>query len=156
MKKIFFLAILCLMALTMQAQTYVDLGLSSGTKWKTTNEKSAADAEYDFFTYDEAVSQFGDRLPSKDQWKELKSECQWSWTGSGYKVIGPNGQSIDLPAAGMRFCNGSVSNVGSSGNYWSSTYKDSNFAWNHFFNSGGARNNINYRCNGFSVRLVHE
>ncbi len=29
---------------------YVDLGLSSGTKWKTINEKNDADVEYSFFT----------------------------------------------------------------------------------------------------------
>ena len=102
MKKVILIGMMCLMALTMQAQNYVDLGLPSGTKWKATNEKNAADAEYDFFTYDEAVSQFGDRLPTKDQCEELSAECQWSWTGNGYKVTGPNGNFITLPAAGYR------------------------------------------------------
>ena len=50
---------------------YVDLGLSSGTKWKTTNEENSANAEHDYFTYDEAMSRFGDKLPSKDQCIEL-------------------------------------------------------------------------------------
>ena len=55
--------------------TNIDLGLSSGTKWESSNEQNAADAEYAFFTYDEAVSQFGDKLPSRQQFMELVNEC---------------------------------------------------------------------------------
>ena len=69
---------------------YTDLGLPSGTIWKNFNATG-------FYTSDEAVSQFGNRLPTKKQWEELKAECQWSWNGSGYKVTGPNGNSIVLP-----------------------------------------------------------
>lgn len=47
-----------------------------------------------------------------------------------------------------------MNNVGSNGNYWSSTTKDSENAWNLNFNSGGVNVNNNNRCNGFSVRLV--
>lgn len=147
---------MCLMALTMQAQNYVDLGLPSGTKWKATNEKNAADAEYDFFTYDEAVSQFGDRLPTKDQCEELSAECQWSWTGNGYKVTGPNGNSITLPAAGYRDCSGSVYGVGSCGYYWSSTPEGSGGAWFLDFDSGGVDVDDYGRCYGLSVRLVQD
>ena len=59
-----------------------------------------------------------------------------------------------LPAAGYRNCNGSVNNVGSNGNYWSSTPNGSENAWNLNFNSGGVNMNNNNRCNGNSVRLV--
>ena len=138
------------------AGSYVDLGLSSGTRWKTSNEENAADAEYAFFTYDEAVSQFGSRLPSKEQREELKAECQWAWTGSGYKVTGPNGNSITLPAAGFRSCSGSVSSVGSSGIYWSSTPKDSEDAWVLVFDSHGVYVDYGSRCQGLSVRLVQD
>ena len=59
-----------------------------------------------------------------------------------------------LPAAGNR--NGaSVNNVGSNGNYWSSTYNNSNNAYNLNFNSGNVNpSNNNNRYNGNSVRLV--
>ena len=72
MKKLFLLCMMCLMALSICAvfsctdkdneapSSYVDLGLSSGTKWKTSNEANAADVEYGFFTYDEAVAQCED------------------------------------------------------------------------------------------------
>ena len=156
MKKVFFLAALCLIALTINAQSYIDLGLPSGTKWKTTNERNGADAKYDFFTYGEALSQFGSRLPTKEQWEELKAECQWSWTGSGYKVTGPNGNSISLPAAGYRSCSGSVRGVGSYGRYWSSSPDGSDNAWYLYFDSGSVFMISNYRCLGQSVRLVQD
>lgn len=132
---------------------YTDLGLPSGTIWKNFNATG-------FYTYDEAVSQFGNRLPSKAQWEELKAECQWSWTGSGYKVTGPNGNSIVLPAAGERDCeeySGNVYFVGSYGNYWSSTPEGSSVrAWYLYFRSD--RVNISHvgRCYGYSVRLVQD
>lgn len=93
---------------------YVNLGLPSGTKWRTSNAAG-------FYTYEEAVAQFGNRLPTKEQWEELRAECQWSWTGSGYTVIGPNGNSITLPAAGYRPSEGSTGHVGMGGTYWTST-----------------------------------
>ena len=59
-----------------------------------------------------------------------------------------------LPAAGNRNCNGNVNNVGSNGNYWSSTPNGSDNAWNLNFNSGEVNMNNNNRCYGQSVRLV--
>ncbi len=128
---------------------YTDLGLPSGTIWKNFNATG-------FYTYDEAVSQFGNRLPTKEQWEELKAECQWSWNGSGYKVTGPYGNSIVLPASGYRGCDGSVFNVGSNGMYWSSTPIDSDGAWGLNFFSGGVYMYSYIRCFGRSVRLVQD
>ena len=129
--------------------SYTDLGLPSGTIWKNFNATG-------FYTYDEAVSQFGNRLPTKEQWEELKAECQWSWNGNGYNVTGPNGNSIVLPASGWRGCDGSVYNVGSFGFYWSSTPEVSEYAWNLYFNSGGVYVDYGSRCYGQSVRLVQD
>lgn len=135
---------------------YIDLGLTSGTKWKAVNEKNTADAELDLYTYDEAIAAFGNNLPSYDQWMELVNECSWTWTGMGYKVVGSNGKSIVLPASGVRNCVGSVDGVGSYGYYWSSTPKESAYAWSLDFYSG--RVNVDYgaRCGGLSVRLVQD
>lgn len=166
---------MCLMALSIQAQNvgdgntfferatgnrlvdtlsavpagYVDLGLPSGTLWKDKNEDG-------FFNYNEAVSRFGSKLPSKQKFEELKSECKWEWNGSGYKVTGPNGNSIVLPASGYRSCGGSVYRVGSYGHYWFSTPEDSDYAWNLNFNSGGVSMDSNNHCYGLSVRLVQD
>lgn len=134
----------------LKAQGFVDLGLSSGTLWKDKNEEGG------FYTYDQAISKFGDKLPTKEQLEELKNSCQWTWTGNGYKVVGPNGQSIVLPAAGYRYCGGDVSNVGSFGYYWSSTPGGSDYAWYLYFDSGEVSMGGNYRCYGQSVRLVQD
>jgi len=49
------------------------------------------------------------RIPTKEEIQELKQKCRWQWTilnnTYGYKVTGPNGNSIFLPAAGLRFQN---------------------------------------------------
>ena len=150
MKKVFSLCLICLMALSAMAQNsvWVDLGLPSGTLWKSTNEKGV------YYTYDEAVSQFGDNLPSREQFIELKAFCTWEWNGKGYVVTGDNGNSIILHAAGIRGCDGDVYGVGSFGFYWSSSPYDSDDAWLLGFYSDRVNMFNNYRCGGQSVRLV--
>ena len=127
---------------------YVDLGLPSGTLWKDQNEAGG------FYSYDQAVAKFGRSLPTKEQLGELKNSCRWTRNGNGYKVEGPSGESIVLPAAGYRYCDGSVDLVGSDGYYWSSTPYDSEHAWTLGFYSGGVYMNDGLRCSGQSVRLV--
>lgn len=132
---------------------YIDLGLSSGTKWRNSNE-GGDNAHY---TYNEAVSKFGNKLPTEEQLEELKNQCTWILTGSGYKVVGPNGNSIYFPAAGYRGCNGDVNRVGSSGYYWSSTPYGSANAYGLRFYSDEVYIFYNgSRCNGGSVRLVQD
>ena len=126
----------------------VDLGLPSGTLWKDKNEEGG------FYTYEQAVSKFGNRLPTREQLEELKNSCRWTWMGSGYRVTGPNGNSIVLPAAGYRNCSGGVDGVGSDGYYWSSTPSGSDYAWFLYFISGGVDMDDYNRCSGRSVRLV--
>lgn len=135
---------------------YVDLGLPSGTRWKESNEGDQGNGEIVYYDYDEAVQHFGSSLPTKEQWEELNNSCTWEWTGSGYNVTGPNGQTITLPAAGGRDCDGDVYDVGSDGHYWSSTPYDSFDAWYLYFNSGGHYMYRYYRCYGRSVRLVQD
>jgi hypothetical protein len=125
---------------------YVDLGLPSGTRWKEVNEDG-------FYDYDKAVSKFGSKLPTRQQLQELKNKCTWTWTGDGYKVIGPNGNSIFLPLTGIRYCDGDVKFVGT-GYCWSSTPNDSDDAWYLYFYSRGVYMNYYRRCCGLSVRLV--
>lgn len=62
-----------------------------------------------------------------------------------------------LPAAGnVNYNSGwNTNNVGSNGNYWSSTGNNAANAYNLNFNSGNINPaNNNNRYNGFSVRLV--
>lgn len=128
---------------------YVDLGLPSGTLWKDQNEAGG------FYSYDQAVAKFGSSLPTKEQLEELKNSCRWTWNGNGYKVIGPSGESIVLPAAGYRDWEGNYE--GSNGYYWSSTPYGSEYAWYLGFSSGRVYDMGGYRrCGGYSVRLVRK
>ena len=127
---------------------YVDLGLPSGTLWKDKNENG-------FYDYDAAVRSFGSKLPNKEQLEELKNSCQWTWTGSGYKVTGPNGNSIALPAAGFRDGT-SVYLVGTYGDYWSSTPSGSDYAYSLYFDGSYLYMDYYFRDYGLSVRLVAE
>jgi len=134
---------------------YVDLGLPSGTKWKSSNETGGYQNVY--YTFDEAISSFGDKLPTKEQCEELKYNCTWEWQNNGgYKVTGQNGNSIVLPAAGYRRCDGNVLHVGYHGSYWSSTPDDSEYARCLDFNSGEVYILSYNRCFGQTVRLVQD
>lgn len=132
-------------------QGYVDLGLPSGTFWKDKNE--GGDNKH--YSYDEAKSTFGNKLPSRYQLEELKNRCSWSWTGNAYKVVGPNGNYIILPAASSSYCNGEYNNMTkNSGFYWSSNSYDSTNAILLGFYSGYIDIGTNNRCLRNSVRLV--
>ena len=136
---------------------YVDLGLPSGTKWKAKNETNPND-ENNFYAYDEAMTAFGNNLPTTEQFEELRKSCSWSWsfTGKNYKVTGPNGNSISMPAAGHRNCAGDVYEVGFQGDYWSSSPWGSDLASRLHFSSDIVFNSNTDRCVGCSVRLVYD
>jgi len=146
MRKIFFLTLMSVITLSMSAQNYVDLGLPSRTKWKTTNEEA-------YLTYAQAVSKYGDKLPSKEQWEELVDYCDWNWTGRGYKLTGPNSKSIFLPAAGW-LTDGQILYVGRTGTYCSSSYKDSEWSWSLMFQSDRMDVSGCHYSYGQSIRLI--
>ena len=55
--------------------------------------------------YDAASANWGSgwRMPTTAQLAELLNHCKWESAAGGYKVTGPNGNSIFLPAAGYRY-----------------------------------------------------
>ena len=77
------------------------------------------------------------RMPTLDEIKELINDCSWSWTTqngvNGYKVTGPNGNSIFLPAAGYRIGT-RVDFRGSDGFYWSGTLGDAYSYFAYYLN----------------------
>ena len=99
------------------------------------------------------------RMPTYAQQDELRNNCSWSWTTQngvkGYKVTGPNSNSIFLPAAGYRD-NSYLLSAGSSGYYWSSSLYGSNpyDAFELGFYSGNYNWVNDSRCYGHSVRAV--
>ncbi len=120
------------------ATNYVDLGLPSGTLWKSANEVG----HYD---YNDAVKKFGNNLPTREQWEELKEHCWWVWNEEDETtaaVVGENGNFILLPAEGFfqppdpdSFIkeDGKIVNE-VSGYYWSRTPGDHGTAWYLYFN----------------------
>lgn len=96
------------------------------------------------------------RMPTYSEMIELKTQCTWTWTTqndiNGYKVIGPNGNSIFFPAAGAN-----LEGVGSSGSYWSSSLgrNGPSSAWMMDFSSSIVVWNSPLRINGLSVRPVY-
>ena len=189
MKKLFLLCAMCLMILTMPAQSrsnskikliekqragvafkssevellevesswkslslayYTDLGLPSGTKWGTMNES-------EHYRYADAVSKFGNSLPTTSQWNELRNNCTWIWDEkeNAYKVVGPNGNSIMLPCAGYRSGdNWALKSLGY-GQYWSSTPDGTENAWCFSFRASKVEGlGLIDKQQGLSVRCV--
>lgn len=114
--------------------------------------------------YDAARANWGGswRLPTKKELEELKNKCTWTWTTQngvkGYKVTGPNGKSIFLPAEGFRY-GSSLHRAGECGGYWSSApyESDSNSAYYlNFLSSDQLVVDWDYRYYGQSVRPVSE
>lgn len=147
-----------------------DVVLASGyTKYVTKSNASSHgyDGFYDDKTVldpedDAAIANWGGswRMPTRAEQDELRTKCTWEWKElngkKGYKVTGPNGNFIFLPAAG--YCNVSslYNNAGSVGNYWSSSLHTSysGDACSLGFNSSDVLSSNGNRNVGRSVRAV--
>ena len=130
----------------------------TSSSYGTVDNKTVLDPEDDVAH----VKWGGDwRMPTKEEQDELRNNCSWERTAldgvNGYKVTGPNGNSIFLPAAGYR--DGTdVGGRGYGGNYWSNSlygynysacylyFDDDGYGWSYFY----------YRSYGRSVRAVCE
>ena len=151
------IAIIAIISTNASAQKAVDLGLS--VLWCDCNVGANSPEDYgDYYTLNEASSaarSMGNRwrLPTKAELEELDSRCTWYWTGSGYLVTGPNGNSIYLPAAGYR-CGSSTGFVGSFSFYWSSTPYDSDGAYYLRFYDSNHYVDWDNSSIGYSVRPV--
>ena len=114
-------------------------------------------------SYDAARSNWGGswRLPTQKELEELENKCKWTWTTQGghkgYKVTGPNGNSIFLPAAGWRYGT-SPNNIGVNGYYRSSTPYGSDNQSACYLYFGDAYRGVSWggRGSGRSVRAVAE
>lgn len=101
----------------------------------------------------------GGRMPSLEQIQELKYNCTWQWTQrngvNGNLIIGPNGKTIFLPAAGYRWYE-SLYGAGSVGYFWSRTLYSSipDSAYRLYFLSGSVYLDEVYRDLGYTVRAV--
>ena len=113
--------------------------------------------------YDAARANWGGtwRMPTKIEFEELIDNCTWRWMGKlgykGYRVTGPNGNSIFLPAAGNRDGT-SLNYAGSYGCYWSSPPYESTTQRAYYldFNSYHHVTHWDNRYYGHSVRPVSD
>ena len=129
---------------------YTDTGVQlkvSGTEISGTN-------------YDVAYVKWGStwRMPTNTQMEELIDKCEYIWTIqngiSGGKFMGPNGNSIFLPAAGYKI-GSSLKEVNEVGQYYSSTssmvYPSPMYL---HFNKWGTNKYCGYETNGCNIRPV--
>ncbi|MBO5706256.1 MAG: DUF1566 domain-containing protein [Bacteroidaceae bacterium] len=128
-----------------------------GSSYGTVDNKTTLDLEDDA-----AYVNMGEewRMPTIDEQFELQNKCTWTWTTQngtkGYKVTGPNGNYIFLPAAGDRYYS-ELYGAGSRGYYWSSSLSDRSpdNAWSlDFYSSNHGTYDCDDRYYGRSVRAV--
>ena len=83
------------------------------------------------FDDDAASMNWGDswRIPTSEEQTELVTMCEWTWDNqedvNGFRVTGPNGNSIFLPASGIK-SRGAITGRGNTTNYRSSSVGPSN------------------------------
>ena len=170
----------------------VDLGLS--VKWSNVNIGSQHEASYgDYYQWgatepfvgnstqfylgnkditpesgsDTAYELWGGkwRMPTKDEWKELMTNCTWTWTNSNgqyglrvtSKVTGYTDRSIFLPSAGYYQTSGTYGRdySSTSGDYWVSDNYNTNQAYFASFGSSDRPDPApDPKGYGFSVRPV--
>lgn len=143
-------------------ETYFDNPYGTDNEWVgCTLTSDISNTEYDAASVELGNSW---RMPTKDEMQELVSNCTWEWAAvngvNGFKVTGPNGNYIFLPAAGN--ADGSnITSQGAYGGYWTSTPNNDGsggLAGNMYFYGSSDTNlyNIQWsnRYNGRSIRPV--
>ena len=101
-------------------------------------------------------------IPTKADFEELITVCTWHWIkykgANGYKIVGPNGNAIFLPAAGYR-SGKSLLDSGDGGNYWTkSNHEITDYiAWGFGFSKQHYDISEScYRIAGHSIRPVKQ
>ena len=151
----------------------VDLGLT--VKWAGWNVGTGTSEGYGglYQPSDVPMSRWknGWRLPTAAEIDELRERCKWSWINykgvRGMKVVGPNGNAIFLPAAGIREENNMIVHRNLYGGYWSSDLSASATGGSYYIQFDDFEGKTDeegypliaygyYRYLDKSVRLVHE
>ena len=167
------------------AENAVDLGLPSGTIWRTCNLGATNQYEQGLryrwggvipinqqpmpenesheniigTSYDAASTVLGRhwRLPSIMQFAELISYCNWEWQEEhpGYLITGPNGNTMFLPGAGCVIRDG-IQYEKQFGYYWTGESSlDNNYAKELLFGKGQINIESGRKNVGRSIRAVY-
>jgi hypothetical protein len=93
----------------------------------------------------------GWRIPTFTEWFNVDAIGDWAnWDG-------PWNSGLKMHTAGYLNNNdGSVSYLGSQGNYWSNTQGSSTSGWNLYFINVDGRMANNYKAYGFSIRCIRD
>ena len=144
---------------------YYDSSFNTITKYCSNERYGAVDSKEALEVKDDAANvNWGRtwRMPTAAEFDELYQVCTWEWTSindvPGYKVTGPNGNEIFLPAAGYKNAT-NVLNKNGAGYYWSSTLlsKSNGRACYMIFDKESRKNDdYSRRYSGRSVRPVFE
>lgn len=166
---------------------YVDLGLSSGTLWANENlpgyyafgelEEKLSYTQDNSITFDKnkiqlmkeglcdssgnAISKHSYTIPTKEQFLELMTECDWKWDSNnyGYKIrskkYNDEDHEIFLPTEGYKLKTDIV-DKGVWGNYWTASIIEGKYhaAYLYFFKNAIYWGNHSERFYGRSVRPV--
>jgi len=135
---------------------------ASPSKYNSTDKKDTLDPEDDA-----AVVNWGGnwRMPTHEEEKELVEKCSWSYVKrngiNGYKVTGPNGNSIYLPFSGLYdgVDGGSyISSKTSGGWYWSSNKYNNSYAYGIMLSSSSVSYSTSShdKCDGHVIRPVYD
>lgn len=101
------------------------------------------------------------RMPTIEEFEELRDKCTWEWAlmkgNYGYKITGPNGNYIFLPAAGAYVGSG-IYETDKTCSYWTCSLY--NWNSNAYFTSFRAENELNFyetdtRDIGRTIRPVY-
>ena len=115
--------------------------------------------------YDAATANWGGdwRMPTMVEMHELLGKCKWEETKlngvKGYKVTGPNGNYIFLPAAGcIEYGNKNYNIGGVELEYWTSTPSSrwNGVAYNIYYSPYRKELEDTWRYDGLSIRAVME
>jgi len=148
---------------TWETYTYGDYdGAYHLYKYNTSDSYGTVDNKTTLEAMDDAATAAlgtGARIPTYDDWVELRSNTTGEWTQqngvNGWKFTATNGNTLFLPAAGYRD-GSSLCNDGTDGGYWSSSllsdYPDG--ARSFFLRWDGSYMSDSRRRYGVSVRAV--
>ena len=131
---------------------------STITKYNANDGKTVLDPEDDAAT---VILGENYRMPTVEEGNELIEQCTWSWTTynnvAGYKITGPNGNYIFLPAVGYKGSTNPYYPAGEYGLYWLANIDESHYARlfslkHNILPTGVAKRGL--RCYGFAIRSV--
>ena len=146
-----------------EAPFHEDYAVINGIRLKRTNETLRYCEHFDWDEAQWIAESRNIRVPTQDEWATMLAagntwdeECKGLWIGEKHAMKQETGRSTFLPAAGYRTNGGTVHNVGTGWNYWSSTASASGAYRLGFHSSRVSPWISSARANGFSVRCLAE